>query len=227
MKLLMEEFSSRPQPTPWRTLFKNTLVVGQEFTLTCFFLARHRTAQYEEQGLIVMTGENYGELKQAFSLAAIPVALLIVALFSDSQRSRQKTKTRLVDALLMAVLLRFLAAVLRTLTASYSSDTVHALAIAGMVIHLLGCDYSYANGGGSATHSTTGASISRKGVSPFLGGTMSLNAAFFATTLLASRLVSNWTVHFFVSSSVTIFAFYPATRHGLFVKSSDKAPFGT
>lgn len=47
----------------------------------------------------------------------------------------------------------------------------------------------------------------------FLGGTVSLNAAFFATVLLISRIKSNATPYAFVSSVVTLFAFYPTSRH--------------
>jgi hypothetical protein len=47
----------------------------------------------------------------------------------------------------------------------------------------------------------------------FEGGTLSLTAAFFATTLLASRLDNNVTVYIFVSSSVVLFALYPAARN--------------
>jgi hypothetical protein len=239
LKGLLDEFSSKPEPKSLSTLCKNALVVGQEFTLTCYFLARQRMARYEEEGT-----HQEDTAQQAWSLAALPFSLLLVAWFSNSRRSRQKTRTRFLDALLLPVLLRLLAAVLKTLTASYSSDTVHALAISGMVVHLFGCDYAYANGFTTAsssgrgqpeeeqrTTSTTGTTSTYRQSStvvqePFLGGTMSLNAAFFSTTLLASRLASNWTVHLFVSSSVTIFAFYPATRHGLFLKSPNKAPYG-
>jgi hypothetical protein len=211
---LLERFSSKPEPRHWSTICKNSLVVGQEFTLTCYFLARHRLAQYEEQGL-----QQEDWTQQMWSLAAVLTSLLLVAAFSNSQRTRQKTQMRFMDAILLAALLRLLAAALKTLTASYSSDTVHALAIAGMAIHLLGCDYSYANG-------MTTAAVSSSSRPPFLGGTTSLSAVFFSTTLLASRLQSNWTVHLFVSSSVTIFAFYPATRHGMFNKSPQQAPYG-
>jgi phosphatidylinositol glycan class C protein len=108
------------------------------------------------------------------------------------------------EALLLAGILRLLSSVLRTLTASYSSDTVYALAISGMLVHLLACDYSYANGHG------------RKKAA-FAGGVMSLNASLFSTTLLASRLSSNATVYVFVSTSVILFAFYPAARHTIAV----------
>jgi hypothetical protein len=127
---------------------------------------------------------------------------------------------------------------LRSLTASYSADTVHALATCGMAIHLLACDYGYANGrrrttivAEEARHSSRdddddndlSNSSSAAGADdvvqhprpPFLGGTISLNAAFFSTVLLASRIKSNATSYAFVSSVVTLFAFYPSSRHNI------------
>jgi phosphatidylinositol glycan class C protein len=123
----------------------------------------------------------------------------------------------------MAILLRFLSAVLKTLTASYSSDTVYALSIATLFLHLLACDYAYAGGwGGSSTEDdfngqesgTTKTKTTTMMKRPlFKGGTMSLTSAFFATTLLASRLESNVGVYIFVCCSVVLFALYPAARH--------------
>jgi hypothetical protein len=222
---LEEEFSVLPEHHGWCTLCKNSLVVGQEFTLTCFFLCRHRLLFDDEQGL-----RKDGWDLQFCTLSVALLSLLLVAAFSDSQRSREKTKIRFLDSILLGIFLRLMAAALKTLTASYSSDTVYALAISGMVIHLLGCDYTYAsNGGGLGDdnrqnhHPPLRFSTSRP---PFLGGTTSLSAAFFSTTLLASRLQSVWTVYLFVTSSVTIFAFFPATRHGLFLKSPKQATYG-
>ena len=165
-----------------------------------------------------------------------------------SSGSGRRAAVRLSDGVLLAVLLRLLAGVLRSLTASYSADTVHALATCGMAIHLLACDYGYANGrrrgggvGGVEAHSsrddddgdvdddddyddaTNSSSSGAAGADvvqhhprpPFLGGTVSLNAAFFSTVLLASRINSNATSYAFVSSVVTLFAFYPSSRHNI------------
>ena len=53
---------------------------------------------------------------------------------------------------------------------------------------------------------------------PFLGRTVSLNPAVFSTVLLASRICLNATSYAFVSSVVTLFAFYPASRHNIAVR---------
>jgi phosphatidylinositol glycan class C protein len=136
-----------------------------------------------------------------------------------------KFQHRVTDFLLMAILLRFLSAVLKTLTASYSSDTVYALAIASLFLHLLACDYAYAGGWGASNDhdedvdedvdsQPSGMPLSTRMKRPlFKGGTMSLTSAFFATTLLASRLQSNAGVYIFVCCAVVLFALYPAARH--------------
>ncbi len=130
---------------------------------------------------------------------------------------RKKAIVRLSDGVLLAVMLRLISGVLRTLTASYSTDTVYALAISGMAIHLLACDYRYANGIHIDEEGKMSSSVfERSSARPrpaFLGGTVSLNAAFFSTALLVSRIQSNATSYAFVSSVVTLFAFYPASRH--------------
>lgn len=114
------------------------------------------------------------------------------------------------------------AAVLKTLTASYSSDTVHALAMASLFLHFLACDYSYANG-----FSDKKGPIDATKRPTFQGGTLSLTAAFFATILLASRLESNAAVYMFVCSSVVLFALYPAARHQVAINTQTKNRIGT
>jgi phosphatidylinositol glycan class C protein len=208
---MMIKFSSKPDPKTLSNLCSGSLVVGQEFVLACLLLARHRVAmQYEqEQESIEYSGE-------VISMVAVSLTLFSVILFTDTDGGRRKNKpslrkltTRTRDALLLAGILRLVSAVLRTLTASYSSDTVHALAIGGLLVHLLFCDYSYANGRTITSATTT----SDDGRQVFLGGTMSLNSVLFSTTLLASRLSSNSTVYGFVSSAVILFCFYPAARN--------------
>mmetsp|Transcript_6673 Transcript_6673/g.13475 ORF Transcript_6673/g.13475 Transcript_6673/m.13475 type:complete len:425 (+) Transcript_6673:59-1333(+) len=135
--------------------------------------------------------------------------------FQEGHR-RKKAIVRLSDGLLLAALLRFISGVLRTLTASFSADTVYALAVSGMAIHLLTCDYKYANGmlgDEEGKYTAQGSSLETHPRPAFLGGTVSLNALFFSTALLVSRIKSNATSFAFVLSVVTLFAFYPASRH--------------
>lgn len=192
---LLARFSSTPPPRPLWDLVRGSLVVGQEFALTCLLLTRHRAA---------MQIEDNHQWQQVASIIVLP--LILILLFGEQTSTPAK---RACDALLLAGMLRLVSSVLRTLTASYSSDTVYALAIAGMMVHLVSCDYRYANG-----HSSKKKAI------------VSLNASLFSTTLLASRLSSNATVYVFVSTSVILFAFYPAARHSIAVTQSH-ASLGT
>ena len=165
-----------------------------------------------------------------------------------------KVLYRLIDATILAGLVRYIAVVLRNLTASYSTDTVERLAVGAMFVHVLCCDYTYANGYNENTttdyrrrrrrklqrprphqqqHTTTfnghAPNISTHNAtkisSTFMGGTISLNAAFFATIVLVSRFDCNTTTttiiqtsttnttFIFLSLAVILFAFYPVTRH--------------
>ena len=225
----------RPLPRDLWDIMNNSMVVGQEFVLVCLFLARHRDAIEERETHTT----KYG--KQILSMTA--VALVAVLTLYNSQSSpdqeervinntkgrRKRMLVRASDAIVLAAILRFLASVLRTLTASYSSDTVNALAIGGMVVHLLACDYSYAlgietkgNDGGDDGHSGSSRRM-HTGRPTFLGGTVSLNASLFSTTLLASRLPTNVMSYAFISSAVVLFAFYPAARHAIEARRSQSS----
>jgi phosphatidylinositol N-acetylglucosaminyltransferase subunit C len=116
-----------------------------------------------------------------------------------------------------------LSSVLRSLTASYSSDTVMLLASIGMFFHVLSCDFTYANGLkkkvvvsdddlNKNNDSRTNKPLQRP---PFLGGTFSLNAALFSATLLVSRLDSNAMAYLSMTLAIVVFSFYPETRHAI------------
>ena len=169
-----------------------------------------------------------------------------------------KVLYRLIDATILAGLVRYIAVVLRNLTASYSTDTVERLAVGAMFVHVLCCDYTYANGynentttacrrrrrrklqqpppqqqqqqhttnfNGHAPAPNISTHNATKISSTFKGGTISLNAAFFATIVLVSRFDCNTTTttiiqtsttnttFIFLSLAVILFAFYPVTRH--------------
>ena len=123
---ISQRFKIRP---PRRTLFhlcSNAVVVVQEFALTCFLLARHHIALFYNQDAASPQQHVYLEL----STAAIVLALLTAVVFSaradQSQQQDRKTKIiqRSSDAILLGLLLRWMAGILQSLTASYSSDTV-------------------------------------------------------------------------------------------------------
>jgi Phosphatidylinositol N-acetylglucosaminyltransferase len=213
---LLDAPSVRPPSKSLARLCANALVVVQEIALTSYLLERHNVAMLVERGqLSAKFGARIDRSSQLMC-----VALFIVVYFSSraerapAQKKSIKVRQRLVDGLLLACILRFMSSLLRSLTASYSSDTVQSLVVAGVLLHLLACDYSYANGQEPLVtlkeHDT-----SRQRRPPFQGGTISLNAALFSTILLVSRLRSNAAAFFLVCVSVVLFAFFPVTRSAI------------
>ena len=134
---------------------------------------------------------------------------------------------RLCDLVLLAAILRLLSSLMRSLTASFSSDTVSTLVTVGWIAHLLACDYDYANGKGEMKAEII---CSKNGsrTSPtrqkFKGGYTSLSGALLSVTLLASRLSSDVHAFTFVSTSIIAFAFYPEHRANL---ARYRSPFPT
>jgi Phosphatidylinositol N-acetylglucosaminyltransferase len=217
----------------WSRLCSNAVVVVQEFALSGWLLARHRLVQQERK--------LYSEVLVSASTWLLLIAMVITSSAASTanappQSRGAKARQRTLDAMLVAVLLRFTAQVLPSLTASYSTDTVERLAGLGLLVHLLFCDYSYANGlrppacarsrspsfSSMAPHEgTTGTSTvaqyqSRRCRRPsFQGGTASLNAVFFTTTLLVSRSTASGNNHAYtaIGTCVVLFGFYPAARH--------------
>ena len=166
----------------------------------------------QQQGTFTKSIEEYERSLNLSNMAMLAALFLAIWFATQSDPSKQqdrrtKARQRILDAMLLALLLRFLASLLRALTSSYSSDTVQRLAWGSMGLHVVACDYSYANGRGGApsTHQRP----------PFAGGTLALNAALFSTTLLNSRLSSNSAAYAFSCMAIVLFAFYSATRHAI------------
>ena len=239
---IFQQFASKPNPKSLAFYLSSNIVLVQEFVLTCFLLAGHRATRMEELDYIRRMEEGFPtdigirSTRLLTSLGLIWLTLVVAVVQIRFANSRRYTvRHRLTDFVLMAILLRFLSSVLKTLTASYSSDTVYALSTMSLFLHLLTCDYDYANGwegiendeNGQTDCNTSsrsnGGNYKNKNLErpTFEGGMMSLTSAFFATTLLASRLESNAAVYVFVCSSVVLFALYPAARHLVAVKAAE------
>ena len=256
---IYQQYAIRPKRRPLFRYVANSIVVVQEFVLTCYFLGWHRYLVLLQSDSTFLTSiRPFHGLFFDISTTVMYVALLLAVIFnaraitasqnqmhpknaSTAEFYRSKVMHRLVDAVILAFLLRFVSALLHDLTVSYSTDTVELLAALAMILHLIFCDYSYANGyrkpnvanATDAGHAAFGEEIS-VGVErqlqafenhrpSFMGGAMSLNAAFFATVLLISRFEESNTVtstssFVFVSLSVILFAFYPVARHTISVK---------
>jgi hypothetical protein len=234
------KFCHKAPIRPLSDIIRDSLSIGQEVALVSLILSLHHYILFLEQQQNddlpqQLTVNNSWRSTSLFCLGLF--TLIIITFYGEEEGSASSSTwmknrtnrlhTRLPDAMLLSVLLRLLSSVLRTLTASYSSDTVIRLATSGMLVHLLACNYSYANGGvylarqkqqqtnsqqPNSTVNTMPEEFSIKRPK-FKGGTISLNASFFSVTLLASRFQSNALAFIFVSASVIAFAFYPDARH--------------
>jgi len=91
-----------------------------------------------------------------------------------------------------------LSPVLRTLTNSFSDDTITSCTSLLLVVHLFFHDYGYVNGD------------SEKFTAP-----VSLNGVMFASVLLGSRLPSNMHAFVLISIAIEMFALFPIMRHYL------------
>lgn len=106
------------------------------------------------------------------------------------------------NLVVVAALLMVLSPVLMTLTRSYSDDTIWALSMLFVTMCLFSHDYT-----GRTDRPTT------------FSGTTSLNAAMFASVLLASRLPSTLHVFAVVALSIELFALFPIMRRCILVRS--------
>jgi hypothetical protein len=208
-------------------IISRSLVVAHQFSMSTLFLVGHRCVVCRS---VEESNEKYCEpcLQDntlLFSMHGFTITLIVIALSTmiarrcnqttQIRRKRDRLHSRSVDAILIAGILRFLSSVLRTLTASYSSDTVTALAIGGMISSVASADYDYANGISripASKHHQQISTYEEKQRQTFLGGTVSINCVFFSAALLASRLPSDTVSYIFFMWTVILFAYYPEAR---------------
>ncbi len=164
------------------TLFTNSAVIAQQFTIIAFFLTIYKyVLKYD------------GILNQ---LAQLDICLLLLGF--GVRHAYEETSPPVVHSIqtmvMFAVCLRIVAPLLQSLTSSFSEDTVHAMAITFSAAHLVFHDYAIINSN-----------------SEVFSGTVSLNAAMFSAIILASRLKRVETVVLFLLLAVILFALFPST----------------
>jgi hypothetical protein len=207
---LLKQFSSKPEPKRWTTMCKNSLVVGQEFALICYFLARHRLEKYNEQSQQLPDGWT----QLGWSLATMLASWLVVVTLNSCKTTLNKSTRWLLDPIMSTARLTLLAATLKILINWLSSaSSIHTLAVAGLAIHLLGCDYTFANGMTVRSVESSSSSLSIP------------SAACFSIILLASQLQSHWNTFIFVSASVMVFSFHPTIQYYVHSKTPQMAPY--
>ncbi|XP_010941066.1 phosphatidylinositol N-acetylglucosaminyltransferase subunit C [Elaeis guineensis] len=143
-----------------------------------------------------------GSVIDETSLLKLDVGLLAlgfsVLLLTTSQLSQQLLSRYLLNISFFISGLYILAPVYHTLTRSISSDSIYALTVSLLVVHLFLHDYS-------------GSTIRPPGAlnNPTLASNISLNASIVASVLVASRLPSRLHVFAIMFFSLQIFLFAP------------------
>jgi phosphatidylinositol glycan class C protein len=163
-------------------------VVVQQLTVVAIFLTTYR--------YIVQFDVSANSLV-IFDLVLLTMGYVIQRSLDKNAFSSISWKIAFHAIFLFGVCLRVAAPALKTLTSSFSEDTVHALAIASSTLHLASFDYGHA-----AVGETSG--------SGFFSGALSLNAAMITAVLLASRLSNIEIVFSFMLLAVILFSFLPS-----------------
>lgn len=207
-KLVTNAGVSQPQLLP--TVLA-ACVVAQQLSVAVLFLLAFT---YTQAGRLPLPAFLLLDL----ALALLGAAAIVAPPLLQPSPPILLRKGALGWSLLFTMGLRVLSPVLRTLTLSYADDTIHALALALLGVHLLFHDYQAP----TASSPPPSPSLQQKGQEqqqeqqpqPELHhGTLALNAAVFAAVLLASRLPSNEAVFCLTLLAVELFAFFPLARH--------------
>jgi len=174
------------------TVVQESAAVSQQVTIVALFC-------------IVFVGTLQGGLGLPFLLAMDALLVVMGYLFRiaiDTSTIGVANSTRFFAHCFRMILLFgavfALSPVLHTLTNAFSNDTIWALTSLLLILHLYFHDYGFING------------VSDKFTAP-----VSLNAAIFASVLLASRLPSNLHVFVLISYAIELFALFPIMRHHL------------
>jgi len=177
-------------------LIRGTLAVTQRITILVIFLlvfhAMHTDPGTPHRSTVlicctlVLTIMGYGSILY-FNQASVPLE------FTQLLVGLQSSVARLC---LFGGGLLGLSPVLKTLTRSYSSDTIWFLTFVLGTVHIAMHEYGY-------LQNNTPLSLTH------FQGTISLNAAIFSSVLLASRLSSSVEVFAFIFFSFAIFVGFP------------------
>jgi len=175
----------------WWTLVKDSAVISQHFSTVTLFV-------------VVFVYTYFGQLSCQLLFALDGVVLVagygavLLTRDQDETSNSMLVAVQIKRCLLFVLALYTLSPILRTLTAPIADDTVWALSLLLLLLHLMFHDYSFVHGSDSP-----------------LGGAVSLNTAIFASVLLASRLPSNAHVMALLCHAVQLLALGPIMYRAL------------
>uniref|UniRef100_UPI003AAB4600 phosphatidylinositol N-acetylglucosaminyltransferase subunit C n=1 Tax=Centroberyx gerrardi TaxID=166262 RepID=UPI003AAB4600 len=160
---------------------KEAVLVGQQLSCVAIFIALWL---YMEQGLLS------AEVLLWCSLLSALLGYGLYQALRSQVESGCEPRTRLADLQSAAIFLSFtfgFSPVLKTLTESVSTDTVYAMSAVMLLAHLVSFPYAQ----------------------PSPPGSLSLNAALFASVCLASRLPGALHTFAMLSCALQVFALWP------------------
>eukprot|EP01116_Phalansterium_solitarium_P003369 TRINITY_DN14188_c0_g1_i2.p1 TRINITY_DN14188_c0_g1~~TRINITY_DN14188_c0_g1_i2.p1 ORF type:complete len:455 (-),score=83.66 TRINITY_DN14188_c0_g1_i2:76-1440(-) len=165
---------------------RGSTVVTQQLSCVCLFVLLFLYTWHGSLSLPLLL----------FIQAALIIAGYAIRISIDKQFNAKGFFGSFRTIVLLFGLVFTLSPVLRTLTNAFSTDTITACTAWLLVTHLAGQDYDYLAGAANHMHAP-----------------VALNAAMFASVLLASRLPSNAHVFALVSIAIEVFALGPIVRH--------------
>jgi phosphatidylinositol N-acetylglucosaminyltransferase subunit C len=171
------------------TVAIESLTVSQQLALVCIFVA---VFFFMTEG--VLSTPLFLTIQSAMMALGYGVRYYLA---TTRRQSIEPVAQGLRSLMLLVATLAVIAPVLATLTDTTTDDTIWALGILLLLVHIFFLDYRYLN-----------ASSDKVAAAP-----LSLNAAIFASVLLASRLSSVLDVFAFVLFAVEVFALSPVLRH--------------
>lgn len=167
----------------FQSVFVKTSIIVEQYLIVVIFLTTYKYLLVSQDVLLPLAGVELGVVVIGFIVHRILDATTLFVLET------------IQNALLFGVCLRILAPILRSLTLSFSSNTIHALSIVLSCVHL--AFFNYGN------HPEF----------ELITGSLSLNAALFLAIILASRLANTEIVVAFLMLAVMLFCLLPKTTN--------------
>mmetsp|Transcript_61882 Transcript_61882/g.152378 ORF Transcript_61882/g.152378 Transcript_61882/m.152378 type:complete len:487 (-) Transcript_61882:755-2215(-) len=190
----------------WR-IVRDSVVVAQHLSATVIFLAMFYLTNYNNVQLrwmlfvdVLLGAAGFGAmiltcLYQRWRESGLPswTAFLVKTGKGVTFETAVFVSAKYIRAcFLFLTAIYTLSPILRTLTQTISNDTVAAMTISFLSVHLFSHDYRFVNGRDTAFE-----------------GSVALNAAMFVSVLLTSRSASNLHVALLMCCAVEIFALAP------------------
>jgi len=179
--------NSKVEPLNYMALMLNSVVITQQLSIVIVIFILHFDSDinFTPKHMITILGLGLGG-----------IAIYISWIQCTVTKDRFVFGYHIGQILTCILILMMFAPILRTLTATYSTDTVYALVAACAAAHLYTYDYQYANI-----------------VSTRLDCSLSLNSAFLMCLLLASRMADSFQAFSYLLCSISLVLLLPHWLH--------------